>query len=164
MGGPGSGGSRHGAGAKRKGRRARWLGNDAGRRARGYAANTKSTAAGDSPARDCDQAATPAPAAADIDPSVTALVGLSGDEAAVWAYLAPLAQAAGTLTPATAVSFALLCRLVVMEREGAADVAMRATPSHRGLQTTLMQALSRFSLAPSGKPIDTPAEDPFENV
>lgn len=78
-------------------------------------------------------------------------VDLPSEEQAVWNLLAPLAQSALTLTPATAEAFALLCRNVVTER--ALRAAGAGSPDHRGMVRLVEISMARFCLAPNGKAI-----------
>lgn len=72
--------------------------------------------------------------------------------AKVWRTLAPLAVARQTLTAATAHSFEVLCRNIVLERVLAADPATVGGPNHRGILQRVDAELLRFDLSPNGKP------------
>lgn len=77
--------------------------------------------------------------------------GLDRRARQLWRQLAPHAQANGTLTEATAYSFALMCRTAALVEEMARTDP--AGPSHRGLLKILETQLLRFNLAPNGKPM-----------
>lgn len=77
---------------------------------------------------------------------------LSADECKVWMKLAPHALQRQTLTTATALSFEMLCRNIVLERSLAVDPDARATANHRGLIQRIDAELLRFDLSPNGKP------------
>lgn len=85
---------------------------------------------------------------------------LTSEERVIWDWLAPHAVAAGTLTPAGAYGFSLLCRNVVIERELAADPATRGQSNHRGVVQRIDAELARYMLAPMGKPLVEPAAEP----
>ena len=89
---------------------------------------------------------------ADIKP-VDMPDGLTVAEQAAWGWLAPFAMQSGTLTPATAYGFALLCRNIVLEREMAMDPDKRGEASHRGVVQRIDAELARYMLAPMGKPL-----------
>jgi hypothetical protein len=100
----------------------------------------------------------PAPPAAPVEPPV----GLSAKVSVPWRELAPHALAAGTLTLATRPAFVLLLRNILLERRlsrgrsaGGAD--------HRGMISRVEIGMTRFGLAPVGKPMVQPAkpEDAF---
>lgn len=141
----GWGGSRVGAGRKRKNPTAAAL---HGSRQRGVVPFPENDDANEAPA---------APAAG----PVRRPRGLTKEQAAVWKQLAPHATAAGTLTAATAKAFEILCRAVVLE----ADLAKSGAGSadHRGMMQRVEVGLTRFGIAPIGKAIIAPAkgEDPF---
>lgn len=82
----------------------------------------------------------------------TAPDALGPDERAVWLLLAPHAVARGTLTTATALSFEILCRNVVLERRIAADLELVGGANHRGIIQRIDAELLRFDLSPNGKP------------
>jgi len=77
---------------------------------------------------------------------------LSADAATMWRALAPLAVERQTLTAATAHSFEVLCRNVVLERRLAADPETVGGPNHRGILQRVDAELLRFDLSPNGKP------------
>lgn len=81
---------------------------------------------------------------------------LSADAATVWRTLAPLAVERQTLTAATAHSFEMLCRNVVLERQLAADPKTVGGPNHRGILQRVDAELLRFDLSPNGKPHGQP--------
>lgn len=80
----------------------------------------------------------------------------------VWRELAPRAQEAGTLTPATATAFALLCKAIILERRLSHGIGA-GSADHRGMMQRVEVGLTRFGLAPIGKPLTKPKEedDPF---
>jgi hypothetical protein len=91
-------------------------------------------------------------------PVVAPIVGveppddLTSVERQVWVDLAPHAIAARTLTPATALTFRMLCRNVVLEQVLATGND-RGGPNHRGILQRVESELARFCLAPFGKAI-----------
>lgn len=85
---------------------------------------------------------------------------LSFDERKVWLELAPHAIANGTLTDATALSFRLLCRNVVLERAFANSVNDKGSANHRGILQRVDAELLRFNLSPCGKPMVEPVSKP----
>lgn len=154
MGGQGSGGSRPGAGRKKKPEHLRLIDGGADRR-------------GPRP----DDAAGAAPPADEAAPAIEAPAGLTDAELAVWNEWAPLAIAERTLTPATARAFAHLCELEADRREirgrylvgrkgdGALLILQRKEElalrrEHRTLAKDIKAALKDFKLAPFGKEID----------
>jgi hypothetical protein len=92
---------------------------------------------------------------------------LTTDERNVWLELAPFAFRNRTLTKATSLSFRMLCRNVVIEREMGAKVMDRGTANHRGMIQRVDAELLRFNLSPCGKamidpkPVEKPA-NPLE--
>ncbi len=70
----------------------------------------------------------------------------------VWHELAPSAFDARTLTPATTAAFVMLCRGVVKERDLGASEACGG-PDHRGLMQRVATWMKDFGLAPLGKPM-----------
>lgn len=78
---------------------------------------------------------------------------LTHDERAVWLDLAPHAFQARTLTRATAYSFQLMCRNIVLERALASEPEERGKANHRGVIQRIDAELLRFSLSPIGKPM-----------
>jgi hypothetical protein len=86
---------------------------------------------------------------------------LDPEARAIWTTQAPLAFRNGTLTRATALSFARYCRIVVLERHEARSSAVGGA-NHRGLLKQLNALEQQFLLAPSGKPmlVRTAAEQP----
>lgn len=80
-------------------------------------------------------------------------------ETVVWGELAPHALGNGTLTPATAVAFAMLCRNVVIERKLSVSPLGVAGPDHRGMLARVEGLMLRFGLVPNGKAIAAPAAD-----
>ena len=85
--------------------------------------------------------------------------------ALVWTELAPKAIEKGTLTPATAAAFALLCQNVALERQmRAAELgAGVGGPDHRGMIRLVELGLERFGLNANGKPavVQAPPDDAF---
>lgn len=77
---------------------------------------------------------------------------LTADQRAVWLQLAPHAVARGTLTRATAMSFELLCRNVVLERTIARDAEQVGGANHRGVIQRIDAEMLAFDLRPNGKP------------
>lgn len=77
---------------------------------------------------------------------------LSADERKVWLKLAPHAFKRHTLTRATAMSFEMLCRNIVIERTLAKDVEQVGGANHRGIIQRIDAELLRFDLSPNGKP------------
>ena len=59
--------------------------------------------------------------------------GLSGEAAAVWRELAPLAVERQTLNRSTMLAFAMLCRNIVLEQALAADPSLVGGANHRGM-------------------------------
>lgn len=86
-----------------------------------------------------------------MDPGASA-VGLVLQEQAVWRALAPYAEAARTLTPATAMAFQVLCRNVALEQRMATGPAAGGS-DHRGMIQRVDNELGAFCLRPFGKPI-----------
>lgn len=88
--------------------------------------------------------------------------GLSAGAKSVWKQLAPFAETAGTLIPATAPAFAMFCRAVVLEKR-LGNGPEAGGSNHRGMMQRVEAGNVRFSLAPIGKPIGKPkaVEDPF---
>ncbi len=101
---------------------------------------------------------------------------LPADEQAFWRAYAPLAIAAGTLTPQTAGSFRLLCELdaekratkETMDRDGRTYIKVTVdgagqehqelkahplTSAYRQLAQRVEALMARFLLAPFGKPV-----------
>jgi hypothetical protein len=140
MGGPGSGGRRAGAGHPR------------GRGAT-YSNGSGAGAAGAAGANDD---------AGDVAPPDN----LTLAQLAVWQDLAPLAIEEGTLTRATAQAFRDLCEAIVLkstllrqaENDGLVLHGPQGKKAHpllsqyRGLMQRVEAGLSRFNLAPAGKP------------
>lgn len=89
---------------------------------------------------------------------------LKVDERLVWLELAPYALANGTLTPATSLSFRLLCRNVTLERRYAESVTDAGSANHRGLIQRIDAELLRFNLSPCGKPLATLGEKPVSKA
>jgi len=84
--------------------------------------------------------------------AVPAPEDLTVEEQAVWHALAPHALAARTLTPATALSFEVLCRNVALEQRLATGDDQGGA-NHRGMIQRVDAELAAFSLRPFGKPI-----------
>lgn len=78
---------------------------------------------------------------------------LQTDERLVWLKLAPHAMANGTLTPATELAFAMLCRNIVLLKAMYEAPLARGTADHRGLIQRVDAELLRFNLSPCGKPM-----------
>lgn len=128
MGGKGSGGARPGAGRKRRDPRASWL-----------------TGAKPGPK--------PVAQRPDIVSDVKAPKYLTAEELEVWKELAPFALAEKTLTPATVMAFATLCRNIVILRKLEAAPLTCAGPDHRGMLARVEMGWARFRLLPDGKPV-----------
>jgi hypothetical protein len=100
----------------------------------------------------------PRPAGEQV-PVVAAIEGfeppedLASEERQVWLALAPHAFGNRTLTKATALSFRLLCRNVVLEQTLAVDPETRGGTNHRGILQRVDAELLRFNLSPCGKAI-----------
>lgn len=77
---------------------------------------------------------------------------LTADERKIWLKLAPHAFKARTLTQATAFSFELLCRNVLLERAMAKDAELMGGANHRGIIQRIDAELLRFDLSPNGQP------------
>lgn len=77
---------------------------------------------------------------------------LTREERAVWLKLAPHAFRRRTLTRATALSFEMLCRNIVLERKLADDMKLVGGANHRGVIQRVDAELLRFDLSPNGKP------------
>lgn len=93
-----------------------------------------------------------------VEPAAVSMPACVTDPAvvAIWDELAPLALEQRTLTPATVRTFALLCRLTVLEATlGAAEAGSAA---HRGVLQRLSALQLQFLLAPCGKPLFEPAK------
>lgn len=82
--------------------------------------------------------------------------GLFNDDLLMWEQLAPLALERRTLTKATALAFAMLCRNIVLERAMSASVLDRGGSAHRGMIQRIDAELSAFDLRPNGKPLYEP--------
>jgi hypothetical protein len=76
----------------------------------------------------------------------------------VWSELAPLATAAGTLEPRTAMAFADLCAYIVLERKLRAAELTCAGPDHRGMMARVDSGRVRFRLIADGKGSDAAPE------
>jgi len=77
---------------------------------------------------------------------------LTSEERQFWDSLAPHARENRTLTPATAWSFRVLCRNLVLEHQLACSEKKGGT-DHRGILQRVDAELLRFNLSPCGKPI-----------
>jgi hypothetical protein len=86
-------------------------------------------------------------------PPVTCPDTLSEDDKVIWAELAPLATAQGTLTQTSRRAFADLCGYIVMERQLRADPKQVAGAAHRGFMQRIEAQRARFRLIPDGKPV-----------
>lgn len=151
MGGKGSGGRRPGAGRKKKPTHLRGIDGGAGRRG---------------PAADRDTAAVAAAASL-----MDAPASLGPGELVIWLEWAPLAHAAGTLTPATLGNFVQLCQAEVDRRELRAQYTIRRDAAgyplallvmgskeelsvrreHRTLSKDIHARMKDFMIAPFGK-------------
>jgi hypothetical protein len=78
---------------------------------------------------------------------------LPADALTIWKALAPFALAEQTLTPATAMAFACLCRNIVILRKLEAAPLTCAGPDHRGMLQRVEMGWSRFRLMPDGRPV-----------
>ena len=72
---------------------------------------------------------------------------------AIWAELAPAALEAGTLVPATAHAFGMMCRVIALERQIAADPERVGGADHRGVTQRATVLLASFMLLPPGRPL-----------
>jgi hypothetical protein len=81
---------------------------------------------------------------------------LGAEERAIWQLQATHAFAKGTLTKASALSFARYCKVVVLERAVAKSQGVSG-PNHRGLLRLVNTLETQFMLAPSGKAMRLPA-------
>ena len=141
----GRGGYRPGAGRKPKDRQQRWLDGGADRR-------------GGKPA-----GAPEVPPTSRGEP-VEVPEALTPAELAIWLVTAPYAQAAGTLTPATADDFHALCTLqvemeaVLIERRAAGWTphGLSLAREFRGLVARVEGKRRAFKLAPMGKEMIQP--------
>lgn len=177
-----SGGARFGAGRRPKTAEQRALGGFAGHRSNAETRQRDQAAAKDARARR-DAAAdepVPAPSAppADETPSAPVSVKLPSVHD-VWTELAPFAQAQGTLTTASRLSFEHLCELVAVQRALFAQICAEGwtvySPSgdkkahpllvrYQGISRDVKDLLTRFNLSPVGremgfgKPPDQPGQ------
>jgi hypothetical protein len=122
MGGKGSGGARPGSGPKRRSQKADWLAGTAKK---------------------------PKDAPVELPIVVAVPISVEGAARGVWDALAPHAIAAKTLTPATSLAFAMLCRVVVLETQLATTDP--GGPDHRGVMQRMDSLMARFLLTGSGK-------------
>lgn len=143
MGGKGSGGARVGSGPKRRTPDANWLNGNPGKRGPRAVPRPTPSATG--------------------DVAVARPKDLQPDEVLIWDELAPLAIGLGSLTPARAFAFGLLCRWIVLERKLAAAPLAAAGPDHRGLIQKVEGGLARFRLHGDGKLAEqAPAADEWD--
>jgi hypothetical protein len=152
MGGFGSGGHRPGSGRKRKSKRERALAGNAGHRGRVL------------PHPSAPPAPPPPPTPPEID-EADAPNDLTIEERHLWMELAPHATANGTLTPATSLSFRLLCKNIALLLRYYPSVTEASNANHRGLMQRVDAELLRFCLSPIGKAIiedEKPQVDPME--
>lgn len=133
----GGGGARVGAGRKRRDPSAAWLAGDTKKRTTIRSVETPSVAATD---------AVKCPKYVDEEAKL------------VWAELAPLATAAGTLEPRTAMAFADLCAYIVLERKLRASALACAGPDHRGMMARVDSGRVRFRLIADGKTVESAPE------
>jgi hypothetical protein len=84
---------------------------------------------------------------------------LTTEEAQVWVDLAPFALSNRTLMLATALSFAMLCRNIVLERRMARNMGMAGGADHRGMIQRVDAELLRFNLSPCGKSMYEPVQE-----
>jgi hypothetical protein len=150
MGGPGSGGARPNAGAKKKSPRQRML-------------------TGTATPEERELAISPPPIKHAPKP-----VDLTSAQRQIWEELAPLAEFERTLTNSTKPAFRDLCALIALRDEIAANVSLegltidtamglKAHPllvQFRGVQRLIEAGMIRFRLAPFGKAL---FEDPKKN-
>ncbi len=121
--------------------------------------------------------------------AVDAPLDLPKGQRAVWDMLAPHAMAAGTLTGATVFAFIELCEAIVLKRdvarilesEGLTTYAIKTRMEQDGsgeqvgetkahpllsryavLLVRVEAGLTRFRLAPMGKPMEVPADEPAD--
>ncbi len=144
------GGRRPGAGRKPKSLEERMLDGNANHRGRVLA----------HPSAEAVVSQPPAPAVID---EFDAPNDLTFEERTVWLELAPHAFANGTLTKATALGFAIMCRNILLERQYARSVNDKGSANHRGILQRVDAELLRFNLAPCGKPMTTGAVQPTVN-
>lgn len=86
---------------------------------------------------------------------------MPADAVTVWNRLAPDAEAAGTLTPATAYAFGQLCQLAVRQQkagveadvQGLTDVGMRVLKVYLAATALLDARMRAFRIAPKGEPL-----------
>lgn len=160
MGGKGSGGSRVGAGRRRKSAVERALDGGAGHRPGRVLQHPRSAVDPDSG----QSVATP-PAALPVVDESDAPNDLTVEEREVWLKLAPLALANGTLTTDTAFQFMRMCRNIALESRYAKSVQDAGGANHRGLIQRVDTELLGFGLAGTGRkpPAAKPAVDPLED-
>lgn len=91
--------------------------------------------------------------------TVACPVDIEQETARIWAELAPLATAAGTLEPRTAMAFADLCAYIVIERRMRADPASCGGGDHRGMIARIEAGRVRFRLIADGKAAEAPPVD-----
>lgn len=143
MGGKGSGGRRSRAGRPRKSVEEHERTGDAGRRGRVLA----------HPGPPKPQPTAAAPVVEEFD----APNELTMAERHIWLALAPHAFRNGTLTPATAIAFTLLCQNVLRERTAGGSEKECGSANHRGLIQKVESGLDAFDLRPKGRPMTAAA-------
>jgi hypothetical protein len=84
--------------------------------------------------------------------------GLSPADALVWAELAPLAHARGTLIAEHAPAFTILCAQVAAERALRLSPLAAWGPDHRGVIRLMELGMARFRIQPDGKPAVAPEQ------
>lgn len=131
----GGGGARVGAGRKRRDPQAAWLAGDR-----------------KTPVIRTVKKPDPVPAGAVQCPKY-----VDEDGQKVWAELAPLAIAEGTLEPRTAMAFADLCAYIVLERKLRVSALACAGPDHRGMMARVDAGRVRFRLIADGKTVEAAA-------
>jgi hypothetical protein len=83
---------------------------------------------------------------------------MDADVGAFWDELAPLALEQGTLVPATALEFRLLCEVAVQQQRALRNIAS-GYGAYSNLTKILEGKLRSFKLAPMGKEIAAPPKE-----
>lgn len=83
---------------------------------------------------------------------------MDADVGAFWDALAPLAAEQGTLVPATALEFRLLCEVAVQQQRALRNIAS-GYGAYSNLTKILEGKMRAFRLAPMGKEIAAPQKD-----
>ena len=83
---------------------------------------------------------------------------LGAEVGGFWDALAPLAIEQGTLVPATAFEFRLLCEVAVQQQRALLNIAS-GYGAYSNLTKILEGKLRSFKLAPMGKELSAPAKD-----